>query len=436
MGGAAPLGHDEARYATDTRQLVRGEGKRYVYVPVGMNVIATPGILMGGDERALRFSSLLVGVLFLLAAWCLARRLTDPDSARWVVGVLAGAHPMVRVSADLLSDLPSAACLLAALAILIPELTRRADGPRPRIVAAAPLFAAAFYVRYGSCVTIAIVVVGSLIMGARAIAQRPAPVIAMLSVLAILLVPHVVHSVAATGSPIGILLISAGVPGKAGEGLATYLTGNVFATYGVVVAPLMVAGLLKGRRDRTLVALQLIALAQIVVLGLTTHGQSRFVVLATVLLVIAGVDASRRAITATTGRLAIVLATVATIAVVASWVGGLYAGSRAPAARAAEYRPTIRAAAAIRADAKGAACEVLGRQTAQLDWYTGCRSTLAVPAAAASGSMRVYAVRAEADGPRPAGFDSLPGVWCPIANVRTVEVVRLRPSSTGCATSP
>lgn len=426
-----PLGHDEARYATDTRDLLEGRGKRYLYVPIGMNAIAAPGVLAGGDERALRVLPVLAGFLFLLSAWRLAKELTSSTTAHWVVGVLAGAHPMVRFSADLLSDLPSAACLLTALGILMREVTRP-DGPRNRIIVAAPLLAAGFYVRYGSCATIFIIVLVSLALGGKKVLRRPLPVLWMLALLAALLTPHVIYAVGTTGTPTGILRISAEIPGHAGEGLSQYFAGNVFALYGVLVAPVMLVGLLALRRNGVIIALKVIALAQIVALGLSTHAQSRFVFLATVLLVIVGIDECQRYVTSFSVRTRTALVTIATFAVVAGWVGGLVSGILAHTHRNARSEPTLLAASQVRADANGKQCEILGRRTAQLAWYSGCRSILSVSPESLSSNGLVYLVREHADSALTS-IDNMPTVKCSIARSEPiVDVFRLLPLGSTC----
>lgn len=427
-GSAAPLGHDEARYATDTRELVDGSGKRYVYVPVGMNVEALPGVLLGGGERSVRALPLIAGLVFLFAVWNLARRVTSRGTAAWVVAIVAGAHPITRFSADLLSDLPSAACLLTALAVLIPELTR-AEGPRNRTVLAAPLCAAAFYVRYGSVGTIVIVAIVAVLVGGPGMLRRPRPVVLTIGLFVILLAPHVIYSMTETGSPVGVLAASAAVPGHAGEGLATYLTSNPLNTYGFVAAPVMLVGLLAFRRHRITIALQLIAVTQILVLGLTTHAQPRFVVLAIVLLLIVGVDRVRGRLVMASPRVATWVAGVATVAIVGTWVVALVAGHRAHGFRQARVAPVLLAAAAIKADAMGVPCEVAGQQTTLLAWYSGCRSTLSVNAEGFSDSP-VYWVRVARDRALP----TPPGVACPVLQVPgVVEVFRLRNDRDRCA---
>src|SRR5262249_52848724 len=141
-------------------------------------------------------------------------------------------------------DLPATACILAGIAVVLEEV-RRDPGPSWRIVGAAPGFAAAFYLRYGSAPVIAIAGATAAVLWWRAIVARPWPVIAAAALFGALLVPHVVQSLRATGSMLGILEVSAHMPRReyVGEGLVTYVTSNPFRFYGGLVAPVMIAGI-------------------------------------------------------------------------------------------------------------------------------------------------------------------------------------------------
>ena len=79
----------------------------------------------------------------------------------------------------------------------------------------APLYAAAFYLRYGSAPVIAGAIAAAGLVWWRTIAARPLPALAALALLAALGAPHLVRSVLATGSPLGILETSAGMPRRA-----------------------------------------------------------------------------------------------------------------------------------------------------------------------------------------------------------------------------
>jgi len=81
----------------------------------------------------------------------------------------------------------------------------------------------------------------------------------------------------------------------------------------------------------------------------------------------------------------------------------LLAGSRA-----ARTRPTLAAVAAIRADARGAPCDVIGRRTTQLQWYSGCVAILGADLEALA-RRRVYLVH-EPGQPHQPELGGRPGV--------------------------
>jgi 4-amino-4-deoxy-L-arabinose transferase-like glycosyltransferase len=350
-----------------------------------MIAVARVGLALGDgeSERALRAVALVLGVGVVLGTYALGRAAFGPRTGAWAAAVIAGAHPMASRSAELIGDLPATACLLGGVAVLLGELDR--DGAvRWRIVAVAPLLAAAFYVRYGSAPVIAMIAVLALVLYARRLACLP--VLATVVLAALLVVPHVLHSIAATGSPLGILSVSAGMPRRAyvGEGLVTYLTSNPFRFYGAVVAPVMVAGLAglagvartRPARWRPQVFLVVLALGQVVSLGIQSHAQPRYVFFATALLVVAGVDVIRRWAVAHPSALrrgpAIALACVAL-----AWLGvtiaivpyGHYLGRlRAPLFAAADT---------VRGDAHGRSCAIAANVMPQLIWSTRCEVIVA-----------------------------------------------------------
>src|SRR5262245_20076874 len=108
---AAPLGHDEAQYAIAAKDLLTGGYERWFYLSKGMSYVALPGVLAGGSELALRFLPMLFGIGFVLGVWAVARRAFGDVTAACIVVVLASARSYVKLSAELLSDMPAAACL-------------------------------------------------------------------------------------------------------------------------------------------------------------------------------------------------------------------------------------------------------------------------------------------------------------------------------------
>lgn len=389
------LGHDEAAYAV----LARDGHDAWIYRSDGMVAIAQLGLLWGGAEWQLRVLPALLGAGSLCAVYLVGKVALSAQTAAWAALVLAGASPMALRASALLSDLPSMGCLLGGMAVLLAELRRaeRGDdqgssrGLRWQILWAAPLFAASFYIRYGSAPTVMIIALLPVVVWWPILWRRPAPFLTMLALLGSFVAPHLLRSLWATGSPLGILEMSAEVSGRAyvGDGLVTYLTSNPFLYYGVLVAPLMILGLARpfwrGRQGaspetsrrswdaRIAVYLALVAVAQLVVLGLQSHAEARYVYVASSSLVLLGVDLLRRSALArpraAMGALVIAGAAWALTALM-SWPHF----SRLDEDRAA----IVATARAMRSHAAGEGCTAISRKAPQLVWYSGC-APLTIP---------------------------------------------------------
>jgi hypothetical protein len=294
---------------------------------------------------------------------------------------------MALRSAELIGDLPATACVVAGVALLAGELSRD-DGPRWRLVWIAPLFSAGFYFRYGSAPVIAIASVAALLLWPRRVLR--APVLASIALLALLIAPHLISSLHETGSLLGILEVSSRMPRRAyvGEGLVTYLTSNPFRFYGGVVAPLLVAGLVRlARPTRVRLLFATVAIGQLLAIGLQSHAQPRYVFVATVLLVALGVDlvtsVAWKPWLARTGAALAGLACIAALVMVVPvnrWVAG-------------ERAPLLAASGAIAGDGIGP-CTFTSRVVTQLMWYTRCEGVLLRDVAALTQLVapRVYLV--------------------------------------------
>jgi len=357
------LGHDEAAFALTARGLApAGE---WLYRSDGTVAIAKLGVMLGGAVWQLRLASAVLGTGFVIAVVAVGRAAFRTRTGAWAAALIAGAHPMVERSAELLSDLPSGGGRLGGIAILIGELDRE-GGPRWRIVAVAPLFAAAFYIRYGSAPVIVFAVGAAVVMWWRAVARQPFRMLALVSSMVVLAIPHLLRSREATGTMLGILEVSAGMPRHAyiGEGLVTYLTSNPFVFYGGLIAPVATVGLvgLPWLRGKAPWYLAIIALAQLVSLGLKSHGQPRYVFVATALFVVLGVDRLARL-----DRPRIALGLVATSWLAVAIVDVLYYRYLDDA-----YAPLVDAARVIREDTGDEPCVVVALIVPQLMWYSGC----------------------------------------------------------------
>jgi 4-amino-4-deoxy-L-arabinose transferase-like glycosyltransferase len=387
------LGHDEAAFAI----AARGEAPAgvWLYRSDGTIAIAKLGIALGGAVWQLRLASAVLGTGVVIAVFAVGRAAFSARTGAWAAALIAGAHPMAHRSAELLSDLPAVACLLGGIAILVGELDR-AGGPRWHIVAAGPIFAAAFYVRYGSAPVVTFAIAAAMVLWWRAVVARPVRVLAMVATLAVLVIPHLLRSQGATGTMLGILKVSAGMPRRAyvGEGLVTYLTSNPFLFYGFLIAPVMVAGVLglPWVRRKAPWYLALIAIAQVVSLGLQSHGQPRYVFLATALLIVLGVDRLARVEAALRVRGVARLAgveglrlnrEVARLArvpwprlalglVALSWLGVAFSAVLLFRHVDRERAPILEAARVIRADTGDRPCAAVAMIAPQLMWYSRC----------------------------------------------------------------
>ncbi len=361
-----PLGHDEAAFAVSAR----GGGPPWVYRSAGVTEIARIGVLLGGADWQLRIASALLGTLVVVGAYAAGAAAVSARTGAWAAAVIAGAHPLALRSSELIGDLPATGGVLLGLAIVASELSRD-EGPRWRIVLAGPAFAFAFYVRYGSAPVIAIAGVAAALLWWRAILRRPLPVLCAALVFVLLLLPHVVQSLSATGKLLGILQVSAKMPRRAyaGEGLVTYLTSNPFRYYGGLVAPLMLAGLAGLVRPapcwRPRIFLGIVALGQMFAIGFQSHAQPRYIFVAIVLLVVLGVDAVSRFSLPRLRIAALPLVVLAWISVVV--IVPLYTRFLSDA-----RAPVVAAASAVRADAGTAKCLVVAKVVTQLMWYTRC----------------------------------------------------------------
>jgi hypothetical protein len=371
------LGHDEACYVTDAQRWWAGEPALFNYRSVGTELLAMPAVAFGWDEVGLRALAAVLGLLVPLGAFALARAsFDDRRIAPWTAAVLAGAHPMIVQNAQLLGDLPAAGLVLLGLAIVVRELSR-GGGPTWRLAGAAPLFAAAFYVRYGSVTVLAVMAVAAIAIYGRAILSRPLPIVALVVVGAGLLAPHVLHSVRETGSVLGLINEGAQATRLAylGEGLVTYVTVNPFHYYGFATVPLVLAGLVMAlTRSRPARFLGLVAVGQVVALGIRSHAEPRYMFISVALLVILGVAAAVRGFDRLRGQARTAALVAALAAVIACWGIALVKARRVALSRRASLAGLADLGARIAADAGGRPCTVILRTGPQVAYYSGCES--------------------------------------------------------------
>ncbi len=418
----APLGHDEAQYALAATARLHGGASAWHYLSIGMEVVAMPGVLLGGGELALRVVPVLGGIAFVLAVSRLARRQFDASTAAWSVVVLAGSLAFARRSAELLSDLPATACLVMATSVVI-EQVGKADRAGWRLMLAAPWLAAAFYLRYGSLIAIAVIVGVGLIVGWPAVRRGIAPVLATAALFALLLVPHLVWSNDLTGSPFGIIRHSSDIISVYRPSVLGYLAVNPLVYYGIAATPAVVAGVVAIRGNRSVVMMWAFALAHVVLVGLTTLPQSRYVFFALALLIVLGTERIRWFLARFASRARFAIRVAVGVAALGAWIVTSIAAVSIAARRERTYEPTLTASALIHDDARGRACFVIGRHSTQLEWYSGCTTLRFVPL---DDLGRVYVVYHPGQAHQPV-LAELGGCHTPLLERADVRVLRLDP---------
>ena len=378
-----PLGHDEAQYAIGGAALLGRAASAFpLHRPVGMQLVAAPGVLAGGGDLGFHLIAVVTTLAMIAAVYIYVRRAHGAGTAGWATAVVATSFAVVRRGAEMLPDAPAAVFVLAFAAVLVGGLrpdagaapasggsmTRGADPVRRRRLAwLGPLAAAAFYLRYGSIGVLGSISAAALIVWWRQLRACAVPLAIAAGSAAVLAVPHVVHSVHATGSALGILREASFAAGRGytGDGLVFYATGW-WLWLGPVAAVCAAAGLVAGlaRRDAVASFAALASFVAIVVLGLDAHGEARFVLVPEVLLVGAGVDAIRAwAMPRPRAAAALVAVTLA---------GSTAAAAVALVRARRTFDVAVAAAGEVRRAAGGAPCAVIAGKWTQAEWYSGC----------------------------------------------------------------
>lgn len=385
------LGHDESAYALKSKTWLydtpsSGWG---LHRGIGMSLIAAPILAIGGSEPALRVLGLVSLIGLAVATKQLGSRLGTPWVGAVAAVIVIASPPMLRRATEFLSDIPSAALLVAIMVIVWREFMER-DLPSYRLLALLPLAWVAFYIRYQSLLSFALIVLTILLLWWRKVIARPGPLLATAGVGLLGLIPHFLSATAQTGSAFGILTYTTTSGGRdfTGDGLLGYvwIFGWAMALF---IGPLLGLGAIwwfvisRGDgKSRTLgLFLLLPAAVQVLALGILGEAHARFVFFPFALLTVAGVIGfvevsrtwSRHTTRAAGATLAALLVGVLAVSVTASrnWVEN----------RSLRNEPLGLSADMIREQAHGDVCGVLTSYTPQITFYSECvtdifRSTL------------------------------------------------------------
>ncbi|MEO5885929.1 MAG: glycosyltransferase family 39 protein [Candidatus Limnocylindrales bacterium] len=399
-----PLGWDEAVYATMARSIVTdipASTGGAIYRPPGLAVIGAAATApFGLADASLRVVTLVLGLLSLAAIWALARTVWDPVAAVIAVVTVSGAPIVLDQIARFHTDLPSTGLLLVLMALCWHEFERRPE-PGRLLLAAAPLAALAFYLRYGTVVAIGGIGLTAMLLWRRQMLRRWRHVAATLGLTILLLLPHIAEAMVLTGSPVGIIRSASAQVNTSGPFVATvqylrwiprellqtlgtvlFIAGGVFAA---VTAGAAVTAVTAARRRtltthaRRCIWLYLPAAITVVGLVLTSHAEPRYVLFPVVLGLIAGAGsvtvavrwAKRQPCLAGRGR-TIDRALSGGIVLAIGLVGFLDAQRAIALHRAAEPdRWLVETGQAIRADA-GGSCVIATTFPSIVGWYAAC----------------------------------------------------------------
>ena len=237
--------------------------------------------------------------------------LWGPLAAIVALLTIVGSPVVIAEIALFHTDLPSAGLLLALMLLVWYEFERRPE-PSRLLIAAAPLAALAFYVRYGSILPIGGIGIAAVVLWHRSMLRNKGLVGLTVALAALLFAPHILEAISRTGSPLGIIT-SAGEQVDTSEPIATaarYLgwlpsqlahrLGFVVMLAGVVHAAIVAFDAIR-RRELGPVArryLWLFVPAGVTTVGLIlqSHAEQRYVLFPVLLAIIAGAGAISAAV--------------------------------------------------------------------------------------------------------------------------------------------
>jgi hypothetical protein len=378
------LNHDESAYALKARHWIEAtpETGWNLHRGVAMSGYGFLVFEAGGAEGALRLLGLASFIGFVAATWVLGNRI----GGKWVGPLSAIAlmsSPVVlRRSTEYLSDVPSSALLVAVMIILWRQFGER-ERPGYGLLWLLPFAWLAFYIRYQSVLSFGLIAiaVGVLFWEKVKLGRRPIALTAAIGFAG--LIPHFVFATSETGSPLGIILFTADVAGREywGQGLVDYflLMGWPLAAFVGPVAVVFFIWWLIGEwssvteRAKCLF-LMIPAAGQVLILGVVSHGEARFIFFPLALTLIGGITgfmvlSSRwrpqvdRAVT-----LGLVVLLVGSLAMAAASV------RRAVESRAIDTMPIEEAGEGLRSIAGDSTCGVMTSYGPQITFYSECHT--------------------------------------------------------------
>lgn len=376
------LGHDESAYALKARHWVDGtpETGWGLHRGVAMSGYGYLVLGSGGGDGALRMLGLIAITGLAAAAWVLGAQIGGRGVGPLSAIAVLSSPALLRRSTEYLSDVPSSALLVACMIIVWREFGRR-ETPSFRLLWVLPFAWAAFYIRYQSVLSFALIAIAVVVLfwDEVRLGWRPIVITGVAGLAG--LIPHFVFANSESGSPLGILLFTADVAGREflGQGLVDYslLMGWPLAAFiGPLAAGFVVWWLVKGWSDHAQrtkgLFLMIPALGQVLALGILSHGEARFIFFPLTLTLIGGiigvffVSASWRPLLARAVKAGLAVLLLGSLAMAAGYVRG------AVDSRVLGTEPIELAAVEVRERTGDATCGVMTSYLPQITYYSAC----------------------------------------------------------------
>ena len=284
---AAPLGWDESVYALKAQAWLEGTPSTGfgIHRPVGMAAVAAVVFRISESVLALRVGAAIASLLALVAVLRLGIMTRRTAAAVVTVVSFAAGQPYLRRAPEFLNDLATSGLLIGVL-IIVWRASESHERSLP-LWYASVLSGAAFYLRYGSALVVFVIVVVAGVMFHARVREQSRSIVIAATVLAALILPHLVYARSTTGSFLGILTKSSEAAGRAylGDGLVRYVAWFPAKLTGAALAVVILVGFAhvivhrrsthpKDRLDRFVVT---VAAISGIAVGLTVHGEQRYV---------------------------------------------------------------------------------------------------------------------------------------------------------------
>ena len=169
-----------------------------IYRAPGLPVVGLLGGAFGFVDANLRAAALLLNLGALTMAWALTRLLWGPLAAIVALLTIVGSPVVIAEIALFHTDLPAAGLLLTLMLLVWYEFERRPE-PSRLLIAAAPLAAFAFYLRYGSILPIAGIGITAVLLWHRSMLRNKGLVGLTVALAALLFAPHILELISHTG---------------------------------------------------------------------------------------------------------------------------------------------------------------------------------------------------------------------------------------------